>query len=131
MFEIVIGKNTHTLVFPKVQYYLFISRTNGQVETNLNVYKIIKDMLKKFLIGTFAIAGLALAMSVSAAYDFGTTTLKVGSRGEAVKAVQTVVGATPVDGIFGPMTAAKVKAWQASNGLVADGLFGAMSKAKA
>ncbi|NCU28823.1 MAG: hypothetical protein EOM85_04100, partial [Candidatus Moranbacteria bacterium] len=64
-------------------------------------------------------------------YDFGATTLKVGSRGEAVKAVQTVVGATPVDGIFGAMTKAKVMAWQASNGLTADGLFGPASKAKA
>ena len=88
-------------------------------------------MLKKFLIGTFAVAALAFAMSASAAYDFGTTTLKVGSKGEAVKAVQTVVGATPADGVFGKMTKAKVMAWQASNGLTADGVFGNASKAKA
>ncbi len=87
-------------------------------------------MLKKFLIGTLAIAALAFAMTASAA-DFGSTTLRVGSKGEAVKAVQTLVGATPIDGIFGPMTKAKVMAWQASNGLVADGLFGTNSKAKA
>ena len=87
-------------------------------------------MIKKFLIGTFALVALTLAVTASAAYDFGTTTLKVGSKGEAVKAVQTLVGAT-VDGSFGPMTAAKVKVWQAANGLTADGVFGAMSKAKA
>ncbi|HLP86284.1 MAG TPA: peptidoglycan-binding domain-containing protein [Candidatus Paceibacterota bacterium] len=87
-------------------------------------------MLKKFLIGTFVVAGLAMAMSASAAYDFGSTTLRVGSKGPAVMAVQTVVGAT-VDGSFGPMTKAKVMAWQAANGLVADGVFGNMSKAKA
>lgn len=88
-------------------------------------------MIKKFLIGTFAVAALAFAMSASAAYDFGTTTLKVGSKGEAVKNVQIVVGATPVDGSFGQITKAKVMAWQANNGLTADGLFGNASKAKA
>lgn len=88
-------------------------------------------MSKKFLAGVFAVALFAFAGSALAAYDFGATTLKVGSRGEAVKAVQTVVGATPVDGIFGAMTKAKVMAWQRANGLTADGLFGPASKAKA
>jgi len=87
-------------------------------------------MIKKFLIGTFAVAALALALTVSAAYDFGTTTLKVGSKGAAVKSVQTLVGAT-ADGNFGKMTAAKVKVWQAANGLTADGVFGKASMAKA
>ena len=86
-------------------------------------------MLKKFLIGTFALAVLLVGSS-ALAYDFGTTTLRVGSRGEAVKSVQTVVGANS-DGIFGQMTKARVMAWQASNGLTADGLFGPASKAKA
>ncbi|MDD4308309.1 MAG: peptidoglycan-binding domain-containing protein [Thermoplasmata archaeon] len=72
-----------------------------------------------------------LSASVAlASYDFGPSTLKVGSKGEYVKTLQTLVGAT-ADGSFGPMTAAKVKVWQAANGLTADGLFGAMSKAKA
>lgn len=87
-------------------------------------------MLKKFTIGTLVVAAFAFA-SVASAYDFGTTTLKIGSKGEAVKTLQTLVGATPADGIFGKMTAAKVKVWQANNGLTADGVFGAMSKAKA
>lgn len=87
-------------------------------------------MLKKYFIGTFAVAAFALAITASAAYDFGTSTLKVGSKGEAVKTLQTLVGAN-ADGNFGPMTAAKVKVWQAANGLTADGVFGNMSKAKA
>jgi len=87
-------------------------------------------MLKKFLIGTLFVAAFAIA-STAMAYDFGTTTLKLGSKGAAVMAVQTVVGATPVDGSFGPMTKAKVMAWQASNGLTADGVFGPASMAKA
>ena len=86
-------------------------------------------MLKKFLIGTFVALAVMVASTAFAA-DFGTTTLRVGSKGEAVKAVQTLVGAT-ADGSFGPLTAAKVKVWQAANSLTADGVFGAMSKAKA
>lgn len=85
-------------------------------------------MLKKFIIGTFAIAIFAIAGSAFAAYDFGPTTLKVGSKGQYVMNLQTVVGATPIDGIFGNMTKAKVMAWQSSNGLVADGLVGPATK---
>lgn len=85
----------------------------------------------KFLAASFVVAALAFAMSASAAYDFGTTTLKVGSKGEFVKTLQTLVGATPADGIFGNGTKAKVMAWQAANGLTADGAFGPMSMAKA
>ncbi|HAE36465.1 MAG: hypothetical protein UR85_C0005G0027 [Candidatus Nomurabacteria bacterium GW2011_GWF2_35_66] len=85
-----------------------------------------KSKTFKFLIGTFVFA-MAFVATSAFAIDFGTTTLKVGSKGEAVKTLQTLVGAD-VDGSFGPQTALKVKAWQAANGLEADGLFGNKSK---
>ena len=84
----------------------------------------------KFLIGTFAVASLLVGVVASASLDFGTTTLRVGSKGAGVMALQTLVGAT-ADGDFGPGTKAKVIAWQAANGLGADGVFGPMSMAKA
>jgi hypothetical protein len=87
-------------------------------------------MLKKFLIGTLVAVAL-MATSASAATDFGTSTVKKGSPAVYVKAVQTLVGATPVDGLFGPMTMQKVKDWQTANGLTPDGLFGKASMAKA
>lgn len=43
-----------------------------------------------------------------------------------VRQVQSAVGAA-VDGFYGPGTVDKVKAWQARNGLVADGIFGKAS----
>lgn len=43
--------------------------------------------------------------------------------------IQNLVGAE-ADGIYGPDTTAKVKAWQAANGLVADGDWGPLSDAK-
>lgn len=52
-----------------------------------------------------------------------------GSRGTAVRTVQTKVG-VPVDGIFGPATLAAVKSFQRSNGLVPDGVVGTLTWAK-
>jgi putative chitinase len=49
--------------------------------------------------------------------------LRVGSRGETVRAVQVKLGLT-ADGIFGPGTERAVREWQAANGLVADGIVG-------
>ncbi|MFA6257701.1 MAG: peptidoglycan-binding protein [Candidatus Paceibacterota bacterium] len=68
-------------------------------------------------------------------YNFGTTTLKNGSRGEAVKELQRFLNAKlslglVVDGILGPKTIKVIKQWQKDRGLVADGLIGAKTKAK-
>ena len=49
--------------------------------------------------------------------------LKVGSKGDDVKKLQTKLGLT-ADGSFGPNTEKKVKEWQSSNGLTADGVVG-------
>ena len=87
-------------------------------------------MLKKFLVGTLVAVAVAVAAhSALAALDLGPTTLKVGSKGVYVSALQTFVGASPVDGSFGKMTKAKVMAWQASNGLASDGSVGPKTKA--
>lgn len=49
--------------------------------------------------------------------------LQVGSKGEQVKQVQLVVGATP-DGDYGPKTEQAVKTWQADNDEYVDGIVG-------
>jgi len=49
--------------------------------------------------------------------------LKVGSKGDDVKKLQTKLG-TAADGAFGPGTEKLVKEWQAKNGLTADGIVG-------
>lgn len=56
-------------------------------------------------------------------------TVRAGARGENVKIIQRIVGAK-VDGIFGPETTAKVRAWQRSHGLTADGIVGPKTQAK-
>lgn len=51
-------------------------------------------------------------------------TLKIGSRGEEVKILQTALKMENVDGIFGIKTDAAVRAFQKSKGLVVDGIVG-------
>lgn len=53
---------------------------------------------------------------------------RVGSTGEFVRKIQTVVGVT-VDGIYGPQTEAAVKAWQAKIGVAVDGVWGPNTQA--
>ena len=50
-------------------------------------------------------------------------TLKLGSKGEAVKTLQEFLKIT-VDGDFGPKTELAVKEYQKKSGLVADGVVG-------
>jgi len=90
----------------------------------------IKSKAFKFLLGIAVVIGVAVTASFASAADFGTATLRVGSRGAAVMEVQKLVGVT-ADGAYGPMTEAAVKAWQANVGLYADGIFGPASRAKA
>lgn len=54
------------------------------------------------------------------------TTLKKGSKGDLVKALQYIVE-VDADGAFGTKTEAAVKSWQKSMGLTADGIFGEKS----
>lgn len=57
-------------------------------------------------------------------FAYPGTPVKRGSKGDAVKLVQAIVGAAPQDGDFGPGTEGKVKAWQKANGLKDDGVIG-------
>jgi peptidoglycan hydrolase-like protein with peptidoglycan-binding domain len=52
--------------------------------------------------------------------------LRLGSKGDAVKLVQAVIGAKP-DGDYGPATERRVKAWQKSRGMFVDGVVGAVT----
>jgi peptidoglycan hydrolase-like protein with peptidoglycan-binding domain len=62
------------------------------------------------------------------ARHLGDRTLKKGMRGQDVRVLQDYLTrsgiATPVDGVFGPGTAANVKRFQRRHGLTADGVVG-------
>ena len=53
-------------------------------------------------------------------------TVRQGSKGDAVRQLQELLGIT-ADGIFGPITKAAVKEYQAANGLKADGIVGPLT----
>jgi len=56
-------------------------------------------------------------------FDYPGQPVKVGSKGDAVKLVQAIVGGNP-DGRFGPMTRGAVVVWQKARGLTPDGIVG-------
>ncbi len=71
-----------------------------------------------------------------ASYAFGEGLVKLGTKGEACKAWQLFLNMKlnarlATDGICGKLTIASAKIWQNRMGLKADGLLGAMSRAKA
>jgi len=66
-------------------------------------------------------------------YNFGITTLKLGSKGNAVKELQRFLNdklnlGLVLDGKLGPKTIAVIKQWQKDHNLVADGLIGPKTK---
>jgi len=58
--------------------------------------------------------------------DYNMKTIKKGSKGNAVKVWQIIIGAA-ADGIFGSGTESATKTWQGNHGLTADGIVGAKS----
>ena len=93
-----------------------------------------KLLKSKFLLGSLIATSMLLGtVALQATTALGadcaiTSTLRVGSKGDQVKCLQSALGLT-ADGSFGPKTKAAVVAFQASKGLTADGVFGAKSNA--
>ena len=60
-------------------------------------------------------------------FAYPGTPLKIGSKGDAVKLVQAVVGGVITDGDFGAKTDHRVKEWQLAHTMAADGIVGPVS----
>lgn len=69
------------------------------------------------------ITGKDAPVKVTVPAMYSALVLKVGSKGDAVKFIQKIVGAV-ADGNFGLITKLKVIAYQKAKGLVADGIVG-------
>ena len=65
----------------------------------------------------------ATTTTVKESEDYSMNTIKKGSKGNAVKVWQIIIGTTP-DGIFGSGTESVTKTWQKNHGLTADGIVG-------
>lgn len=66
--------------------------------------------------------GLVPAKTNSTLLPYANTTIRLGSRGDAVKALQRTLGGLVVDGDFGPRTDAAVRAYQNAKGLPVNGV---------
>ncbi len=99
----------------------------------------MSNFKSKFLLGALMVVAFAFTSTASAAI---TSTLKMGSNNAQVKELQqglnasgfvvSTSGAGSVgyeSNYFGAKTKSAVKAWQASKGLTADGVFGPASRA--
>jgi hypothetical protein len=75
-------------------------------------------------------AAPAPAPAAGLKFEYPGTPIKLGSKGDAVKLVQAVVGEPVVDGDFGRKTDAVVRLWQAKQGLKSDGVVGPATWAK-
>ena len=62
-------------------------------------------------------------IAVKESEDYNMKTIKKGSKGNAVKVWQIIIGTTP-DSIFGSGTESVTKTWQKNHGLTADGIVG-------
>lgn len=65
----------------------------------------------------------ATTTTVKETEDYKMNTIKKGSKGNAVKVWQIIIGTT-VDGNFGSGTESMTKTWQKNHGLTADGIVG-------
>jgi hypothetical protein len=73
------------------------------------------------------IGGIAPAPTLIPPVDAsGRPTLRRGSRGDAVRQIQTALGIS-ADGVFGPATEAALRQLQRTKGLVPDGIVGPMT----
>ena len=65
----------------------------------------------------------ATTTTVKESEDYSINTIKKGSKGNAVKVWQIIIGTT-ADGIFGSGTESITKTWQKNHGLTDDGIVG-------
>lgn len=72
-------------------------------------------------------AGVPQIAPIPASDDRGRPTLRREARGPIVTALQQLLGIDPATGYFGPITEAKVRAWQRTRALVPDGIVGPKS----
>ncbi len=72
--------------------------------------------------GSSTAGSVSSGTTTSPLAKYASLTLKLWSRGDAVKALQQAIGGLAVDGSFGPLTEARVEAYQKSKGLAVTGV---------
>jgi peptidoglycan hydrolase-like protein with peptidoglycan-binding domain len=104
---------------------IFGPLTEGRVKEyqkskGLTVNGVVDSKVWNALMGKSTSSGSTSTSSPLSQYV--DVTLKLWSRGEAVKALQKALGGLTVDGVFGPLTEGRVKAYEKSKGMTQDGV---------
>lgn len=73
------------------------------------------------------LVALGLGLGTPPAPTSGYPTLQLGSTGPDVVRWQQIVGVSPADGEFGPITKAATMKWQTNHGIAPDGVVGPMT----
>ncbi|MEA3399017.1 MAG: hypothetical protein U9R00_00700, partial [Patescibacteria group bacterium] len=118
MLKIFKSKTAKTVGGLMVGFLLLSGSASAASLTQAQVDAIL-SLLNSFGADTATVANVQASLTggtptggtTTGTYDLGSTTLRVGSKGTYVQNLQAFLGAT-ADGIFGPMTKAKVVAWQ-------------------
>ncbi len=95
-----------------------------QKSKGLAVTGVVDSRTWKALMGgtTASSSSTSSSSSSSPLSKYSGVTLRLWSRGDAVRAMQKAIGGLTVDGSFGPLTLARVKAYQKSKGLAVTGV---------
>jgi peptidoglycan hydrolase-like protein with peptidoglycan-binding domain len=94
----------------------------------------VNAILNKTILNPEITSNLIPVAKTTGSYNLGTSLLKNGSSGEAVRELQRFLNDTlnlglVIDGKLGPKTIAVIKEWQKSKGLDSDGIVGPKTKA--
>lgn len=123
-----------TRVFILADKIKYLEEIIDQADNENELIKSVVTLYRKELLLAPTL-GIALPTSITevlitqVAVEVSTVvrTLRLGSTGEDVKALQALLGLV-ADGSFGPKTKAAVVAFQMSKGLIADGVFGSTTR---
>lgn len=90
----------------------------------------VKSYQKRVFLNPDGVVGNTTWQALYSGAPVNMPVLKTGSQGQAVKTLQTVLQQTgdykgAIDGVFGPITDAAVRKFQARASLVSDGIVGA------
>ena len=110
-----------------------LTSTTGVTSTPLNSISGCGTRTTGFSLTTGQSCGQSNVTNTSATYNFGTTTLKLGSTGVAVKELQRFLNdklnlGLVLDGKLGSKTVTVIKKLQSDHNLVPDGLVGQKTK---